>query len=464
MNKEEVKLNLSGGDARAMVDYFNKLTADNQNFFHMERYAEGGGLQDIVWVDARSRATCKEFGDDPAMRRALKETKKDTTHRWCLWHILKKFPKYLNKHENYEDLKAELENVIYNSNDPVTFEMAWNDVIVHYVVKYNSAYKWLEVYTKDVFWAGTRTIQRSESYNHFLKGYVDRNTYLYQFVQSYLKAMAKKAMDEHSTYRSDQRFIRQLATVFHVETLFRKIYTDRAYSLVQEEVRKICYKTVTVSRTITCDSGTIIEYIFYDRKWIKPKNSRAAEILTENRVQYVVTYHSSTHEAYCQCKGFECKGILCRHVIKVYDMKGVREDIIPEKFILQRWWKDIPRKIIRVKVSYHDPSKTEDVIKYDSMMRKLESICSKASSYQESMSVVTVMMSLMDIRVDEVIVMVNQNKLKAEQAAFVTNNKVLGTSSSVANDKVVADTPQSVAMINSQCRRPDQTPVNVCHK
>ncbi|XP_021867064.2 protein FAR1-RELATED SEQUENCE 5-like [Spinacia oleracea] len=211
-NKEEVMLNLSGGDARAMVDYFNKLTADNQNFFHMERYAERGGLQDIVWVDARSRAAFEEFGDvivfdatyltnkyrllyanfcgvnhhmqtilfgcallsretaetyswlcttwlncisgkvssgkltnqDPAMRRALKETMKDTTHRWCLWHILQKFPKYLNKHENYEDLKADLENVIYDSSDPVTFEMGWNDVIVHYAVKENANYKWLE--------------------------------------------------------------------------------------------------------------------------------------------------------------------------------------------------------------------------------------------------------------------------------------------------------------------------------
>ncbi|XP_056698407.1 protein FAR1-RELATED SEQUENCE 8-like [Spinacia oleracea] len=342
MNREEVKLNLSGGDARAMVDYFNKLTTDNQNFFHMERYVEGGGLQDIVWVDARSRAAYEEFGDvvvfdatryslvnallsretaetytwlfttwlncmsgkapsailtdqDAAMRRALKETMKGTTHRWCLWHILQKFPKYLNKHERYEDLKADLENVIYDSSDPVTYEKSWNDVIVHYGVKendkYNDKYKWLEVmynerhmwisaYTKDVFWAGMRTTQRSESYNHFSKGYVDRNTYLYQFVRSYLKAMAKKAMDEDKADRSDQRFVRQLATTFHVETLFRRIYTDSAYWLVQEEVRKICYTASEVSRIITCDTGTTIEYIFEDRKWIKPKNSRAAEIPT----------------------------------------------------------------------------------------------------------------------------------------------------------------------------------------
>lgn len=58
-----MKLKLSGGDAKAMVDYFNKLTTDNHNFFHMERYATDGGLQSIVWVDAKSGATYEDFGD-----------------------------------------------------------------------------------------------------------------------------------------------------------------------------------------------------------------------------------------------------------------------------------------------------------------------------------------------------------------------------------------------------------------
>ncbi|XP_021854168.2 protein FAR1-RELATED SEQUENCE 4-like [Spinacia oleracea] len=253
--------------------------------------------------------------------------------------------------------------------------------------------------------------------------------------------MAKKAMDEDSADRSDQRFVRQLATTFHVETLFRRIYTDSAYWLVQEEVRKFCYTTSEASKIITCDTGTIIEYIFEDRKWIKPKNSRAAEIPTEYRVKYVVTYHTSTHDIYCQCKGFECRGIMCRHIIKVYDMNGIREDIIPERFIMRRGWKDIPRKHTRVKVPYHDPSKTEDVVIYDSMMRDLESICSKASAYQESMLVMTELMSLMDIWVDEVSVMVKQKRLKDAQAESATNDNVFATPSSVANDKADVATP-----------------------
>lgn len=60
---KEKRLKLSEGDANAMLKYFAKMTADNQNFFHMHRVDEEGYLKDIVWVDARSRAAYKEFSD-----------------------------------------------------------------------------------------------------------------------------------------------------------------------------------------------------------------------------------------------------------------------------------------------------------------------------------------------------------------------------------------------------------------
>ncbi|XP_021723196.1 protein FAR-RED IMPAIRED RESPONSE 1-like isoform X2 [Chenopodium quinoa] len=60
---KEKKFKMSGGDANAMLAYFDKMSADNQNFFHKYRVDDEGRLTDVMWVDARSRVAYEEFGD-----------------------------------------------------------------------------------------------------------------------------------------------------------------------------------------------------------------------------------------------------------------------------------------------------------------------------------------------------------------------------------------------------------------
>ncbi|XP_010693208.1 protein FAR1-RELATED SEQUENCE 8-like [Beta vulgaris subsp. vulgaris] len=57
------RLKLKDGDANAMLAYFQKMSANNQFFFHMHRLDDKNTLKDIMWVDARSRAAYEEFGD-----------------------------------------------------------------------------------------------------------------------------------------------------------------------------------------------------------------------------------------------------------------------------------------------------------------------------------------------------------------------------------------------------------------
>lgn len=81
-------------------------------------------------------------------------------------------------------------------------------------------------------------------------------------------------------------------------------------------------------------------------------------------------------------------GIVCRRIIKFYVLNGNREHMIPEKNIRLRW-KWHTKEAHKGKDSYHDPSKTKDVIRYASMMLTLEAICSKASTYEESQAGLT---------------------------------------------------------------------------
>ena len=54
---------MKNGDWNALFDYFNAMSADNQNFYHMHRVDKFNQLSDVMWVDARRRAAYEEFGD-----------------------------------------------------------------------------------------------------------------------------------------------------------------------------------------------------------------------------------------------------------------------------------------------------------------------------------------------------------------------------------------------------------------
>ncbi|XP_021776440.1 protein FAR1-RELATED SEQUENCE 8-like [Chenopodium quinoa] len=61
--ERRARLNFAGGDCAAMMDYFEKMQADNSNFYHTHRLDEDGQMKDVMWVDARSRAAFDYFGD-----------------------------------------------------------------------------------------------------------------------------------------------------------------------------------------------------------------------------------------------------------------------------------------------------------------------------------------------------------------------------------------------------------------
>uniref|UniRef100_A0A803N7A6 Protein FAR1-RELATED SEQUENCE n=1 Tax=Chenopodium quinoa TaxID=63459 RepID=A0A803N7A6_CHEQI len=142
---------------------------------------------------------------------------------------------------------------------------------------------------------------------------------------------AEKEADAISAIR-----VRQLITAFAYEKAFQKVYTDAKF----EELKK--------------------------------------ELPTSKKRVYTVMFNSETTEASCECKLFECHGIMCRHQFKVYDVNNVTE--VPSKYLVRRWRKDVHRRHTRVKVAYHDPTKTEEVKRYDKILTRFDSVCLKVAT------------------------------------------------------------------------------------
>ncbi|XP_021718840.1 protein FAR-RED IMPAIRED RESPONSE 1-like [Chenopodium quinoa] len=57
------RLKMVGRNSVVMMEYFEKMQTENQNFFHAQRLDEEGRLKDVLWVDARSRVAFEDFGD-----------------------------------------------------------------------------------------------------------------------------------------------------------------------------------------------------------------------------------------------------------------------------------------------------------------------------------------------------------------------------------------------------------------
>ncbi|KAL2897061.1 Protein FAR-RED IMPAIRED RESPONSE 1 [Bienertia sinuspersici] len=148
------KLKLKDGDTNAMLECFEKVTEGNQILIHTYLLDNVGQIQDILWVEARSRTAYEEFNDmvsitmvresymgtlherggiltnqEAAMCNALRPTMLETHHIWCIWHITDKFSHKLGKCKGYNEFKDELLNAIYDSLSVPEFGSSWMAII-----------------------------------------------------------------------------------------------------------------------------------------------------------------------------------------------------------------------------------------------------------------------------------------------------------------------------------------------
>ncbi|XP_056698168.1 protein FAR1-RELATED SEQUENCE 8-like [Spinacia oleracea] len=427
------------GDWNAMWKYFKEMSIDNENFFHKHRLGQDNRLQDVMWVDVRIRDAYEEFGDvavfdstcltneydlpfsnfvgvnhhgqtlllgcallshensetfewlfttwllcmsnkkpigfltdqDVAMRKALRDVMPDVRHRWCLWHILTKFSHKLGKYNDYDFFKVELHNVIYNSLTKDEFEVQWIGLIEN-IRFYHEREMWVPALMNGMFRAGMKSTQRSES----------------------LK-VESRANDEQQADAADQRAVRRLETQFLVERAFRKVYKDAKFLEVQKKCNRVLYLT---SLQTTMVSAEVVHHKQEDRLWVLCKETRK-EFSTKYGQNYFVQINLETKIAECECKLFECDCILCRHIIKFYDMHDIQD--VPEVYILRHWRKDVSRKHSRVKVVYHDPSKTEDVMRHDKSILAYEPISLKAATTPECIKIVLDSLPVLEKRLDQ---------------------------------------------------------------
>ncbi|XP_052170376.1 protein FAR1-RELATED SEQUENCE 5-like [Diospyros lotus] len=423
-----MRLRLGEGDAIAIQAYFSKIQTMCPDFYFNIDLDEECRVKNVFWTDNRCRQTYKEFGDvvtfdttyltnkyempfapfvgvnhhgqstllgcgllsnedtttfvwlfrtwlecmhgqapngiitdqDRAMQAAIEIVFPNTKHRWCLWHILKKLSEKFGSHPCKGLILSTVHGLVYNSQHQEDFEHGWTTMVDQFDLHENNwlsrlfenRSRWIPCFLKTTFWAGMSTTQRSESINAFFDGYVHSKTSLKQFVEQYEQALWCKVEKE---FQADFKSFSQMvpcATKYAIEKQFQEVYTISKFREFQEEFTGKVYCEV-VSSTM---GGSV------------PRYDVREDVMLDGGVRkkmFTVLFQRETTEFVCSCHLYEFRGIVCRHAISILLRNDVT--ILPERYILRRWMRDVSRRRTRVAVNYDGWMNTPAQVRFDKM-------------------------------------------------------------------------------------------------
>ncbi|XP_052295256.1 protein FAR1-RELATED SEQUENCE 5-like [Citrus sinensis] len=414
------RLRLRERDAIAIQRHFQKMQTENDEFFFSINLDEEGQLKNVFWADPRSRAAYNDFGDVVTFDTTYLTNKYDMpfapfvgvnhhgqsillgyglishedteTFTWLFdtWlscmsgcpplgiiidqdkamkNAIQIVPEKLGRYAEYHAIRVSLPSVVYDSHTPIEFKEAWHDMLDKYDISnnqwlnglYKERNRWVPCFVKTTFWAEMSTTQYSESMNAFFDGYVNLKT-LKQFVEKYEKAMESKIEKE---WQADARSFSQrlpCRTSFAMEKQIEAVYTISKFQEFQQELMNKIYCEV-----FSC-GGSEYEVIENDEK--------------SREKTFKVIFENDDGEIRCVCSMFGYKGIICKHAIAVLSCNHVQ--LLPEKYILRRWRKDVRRFYNKVKVSYDARSSSIEHQRYKEECTAFYDVAEVASKNEES--------------------------------------------------------------------------------
>uniref|UniRef100_A0A2N9FU91 Protein FAR1-RELATED SEQUENCE n=1 Tax=Fagus sylvatica TaxID=28930 RepID=A0A2N9FU91_FAGSY len=380
--EKERRLKCKEGDGQALHDYFVRMQAKNSNFYHALDLDDELRVRNVFWVDARSRAAYESFNDVitfdttyltnkydmpfapfiginhhgesiilgcgllssedtdsfvwvfrqwlqsmcdiapkaiitdqcQAMRRAIEIVFPETVHRWCIWHITMKLPVKLAGLEAYQDIKHSLLKAVHDSMTVEEFEEKWNHTITLHHLEENECSTTLKV-----------------------------------FVEQFEKAMRNKVEKEILSDFECFKGKLECSSSSPMEKQFQEAYTHEIFKRVRLEFagRQGCIVNELVR------GGDEVKY--------KIEDEACPGKLFE------VRFSSSECLVGCVCRMFEFRGILCRHALFVLSQQRVT--VLPDRYILDRWRKDIKRKHTYVSTCTDDVQHNPVLERYEKLHR-----------------------------------------------------------------------------------------------
>jgi hypothetical protein len=281
-----------------------------------------------TWLEAMDGVCPKTIitDQDAAISNAVARVFPQVNHHYCMWHIEKKVPQYLNHiYHEHSEFKSQFYKCIHQSTTIEDFESDWEAMIDKYELQdnqwlkkiYSIRAKWIPSYVRHNFCAGMSTTQRSESMNKFFKDFLNSSTPLSKFVKQYDKALDARYNKEREKNVKTRNSKPLLRTLYPMEEEASKIYTRKVFRKFQDE---LVGSQIFIAEKVEF-SVEVPTYKIHEIHKEKPN--------------YYVTFDVNSKEAKCSCHMFEFVGIPCRHVLNVFIKENVYS--LPSQYVLHRW-------------------------------------------------------------------------------------------------------------------------------
>ncbi|KAB1225190.1 Protein FAR1-RELATED SEQUENCE 5 [Morella rubra] len=218
-------------------------------------------------------------------------------------------------------------------SDVDDFDIAWSKMIEDHDLQdnewlqriYEKREKWAPTYVRNVFCAGKRTTQLSESFNSTLRRYLKTVMNMARFFQHFQKAIDDMRYKELKSNFDMQDKLPLLRTNDPLCIHASQVYTPNVFDLFMEQVDQVFFITLDCRRESN-GSGEV------EVHFCSPKPTH--DCATAKR--QVITTINGFHQ--CSCKYFNFVGVICCHIIWLLKQGRVCWRI-PNEYILSRWTK-----------------------------------------------------------------------------------------------------------------------------
>jgi len=391
------KLRFAEGDVEALLVFFDKMQAQNSNFFYNWDMDDEGRLKNVCWVDARSRDAYQHFSDVVCFDTVyltyqfiiplvaflginhhgqfvllgcgLLGDESPETFSWLFKKWLKcmndKAPEaiitthsrpvvkaasevFLNTRHRYNlwHIMKELPEMSGRVEDKEAISLRMKKVVYDTITSADFEREWVEMVNQynlhDNRWLTTLFEERAKWVPAYVKdtfwagiSTVRRSERLEAFFDGYITP--------ETTIKT---FIEQFDTAMKLRS-DREAYDDfRSFQQRPQALSGLLFE----EQFANAYTINMFQKFQDQLKQLMNVNcteaSRNGSIVTytvtvigkERKFDYRVMYNSAEKEVWCICRSFQFKGILCSHALAVLKQELVM--LIPSKYILDRWRKD----------------------------------------------------------------------------------------------------------------------------
>ncbi|XP_041017115.1 protein FAR-RED ELONGATED HYPOCOTYL 3-like [Juglans microcarpa x Juglans regia] len=198
------------------------------------------------------------------------------------------------------------------------------------------------------------TAQRSESMNAFFNGYVHTKTNLKEFIDQFDSALKKKIESENNADFHSFSVTIPCISRSPIEKRFQELYTNAKFREVKMQLTGI----IDLDPELLKRDGAVKTYLVEDEVWFEE---------FDKLVTFSVDFSAEDADAKYSCGLFQMRGILCTHIFAVFKCNGIKS--LLEKYILDRWRKDIKMEYTLIYRSYDAGDQRPDACRYSSLLK-----------------------------------------------------------------------------------------------